>query len=208
MKVAVLIIMATLALAGCKRNAAPYPGLSSSDTPMQLSTQSLTPQAEAGDAQAQYKLGLLYNFQGDRSQAVKWITMAAQQGVPDAQNDLGTMYFNGTGVEKNVGEACKWWKQAADNNSQPALYGAALCLGSGVNGASDPIESYAYLRVCKFLKNCYFWDKRATSTIDAKIAEYESIFKQNPQVEQQANARFTALQTRYAPLISQQFGNQ
>ena len=54
------------------------------------------PLAEAGDPDAQFNLGVMYNNgQGvpqDYKKAMKWYTLAAEQGYADAQNNLGAMY--------------------------------------------------------------------------------------------------------------------
>ena len=47
----------------------------------------------------------MYRIEKDYGEAVKWYTKAAQQGHAFAQNDLGMMYENGEGVEKDYGEA-------------------------------------------------------------------------------------------------------
>jgi uncharacterized protein len=56
-------------------------------------------QAEQGDANAQFKLGLMYyNGEGvpeDDAEAVKWYRKAAEQGLAGAQFNLGVMYAYG-----------------------------------------------------------------------------------------------------------------
>ena len=44
----------------------------------------------------------------DNVEAVKWYRKAADQGLADAQNNLGYMYANGQGVAKDEKEAYKW----------------------------------------------------------------------------------------------------
>ena len=65
----------------------------------------LRPMAEAGNAAAQHKLGVMYrDGQGvpqDYKEAVKWFRLAAEQGHANAQNSLGVMYANGLGVPKD-----------------------------------------------------------------------------------------------------------
>jgi len=55
--------------------------------------------AEAGEAIAQYNLGVLYavgrGVPQDDAEAVRWYRLAAEQGDADAQNNLGFMYANG-----------------------------------------------------------------------------------------------------------------
>ena len=55
------------------------------------------PLAQAGDADAQYKLGVMYaeghGVSADGTQAVYWFRKAAEQGNADAQLYLGVMYM-------------------------------------------------------------------------------------------------------------------
>ena len=55
--------------------------------------------AEAGDAVAQYDLGVMYaNGLGvpeDDAEAMRWYRLAADQGHADAQVNLASMYFTG-----------------------------------------------------------------------------------------------------------------
>jgi hypothetical protein len=75
--------------------------------------------ADAGDAEAQYNLGLMYAKGGgvpkDFTEAVKWHRKAADQGHADAQKSLGNMYYKGEGVPKDGVEASKWSRKAAVN---------------------------------------------------------------------------------------------
>jgi len=84
----------------------------------------LTAKAEAGDASAQYSLGMMYatgegvpqNYQ----QAVYWWQKAAERGKAAAQFDLGVMYANGEGVTQDFVQAHKWWNIASTNGHQKA----------------------------------------------------------------------------------------
>lgn len=73
--------------------------------------------ARQGDAEAQFYLGLCYNYgdgvEKDLSEAVVWFRKAAHQGLAQAQFNLGLCYYNGNGVEKNLSEAVKWFRKAA-----------------------------------------------------------------------------------------------
>ena len=59
-----------------------------------------------GNAKAQYGLGKCYfrgeGLQRNYSAAVVWFRRAAEQGLADAQNDLGVMYADGKGVPKDL----------------------------------------------------------------------------------------------------------
>ncbi len=49
-------------------------------------------------------------------EAVKWFRKSADQGNAAAQNNLGTMYYNGEGVPQNYEEAVTWYRKAADQS--------------------------------------------------------------------------------------------
>jgi len=75
------------------------------------------PLAEAGEARAQYHLGMLSELgQGaarDYSAAAAWYARAAAQGHAAAQNALAILYAEGLGVERDPAEAYKWFALAA-----------------------------------------------------------------------------------------------
>lgn len=87
-------------------------------------------QGEAGNADVQFKLGMMYRdglgVQRDYPESVKWLTLASEQGLADAQFRLGMMYYRGHGVAKDSGQARIWLKRAADQEHDRAL----LVLGS------------------------------------------------------------------------------
>ncbi len=47
-------------------------------------------------------------------QAVSWYQKAAEQGLTIAQNNLGVMYANGTGVAQDNKQAVSWYQKAAE----------------------------------------------------------------------------------------------
>jgi hypothetical protein len=51
-------------------------------------------------------------FQDDK-EAAKWTRKAAEQGVPQAQYNLGWMYAMGSGVPQSDTEAVQWFQKAA-----------------------------------------------------------------------------------------------
>jgi TPR repeat protein len=59
-----------------------------------------------------FKDGIDAYKRGDFKTALKNWTIAAQNGNAYAQNNLGTMYESGIGVELDNVEACKWFKIA------------------------------------------------------------------------------------------------
>lgn len=67
--------------------------------------------------------------------AVKWFTLAAEQGEANAQSNLGVMYAKGEGVPENDKTAVKWYTLAAEQglaNAQSNL-GRLCSLSNGID---------------------------------------------------------------------------
>ncbi len=71
--------------------------------------------AERGHPQAQYNLGLMCarSRGGDPKETIKWHRLAAVDGHDGAQYNLGRIYYFGEGVDRDLGEAAKWYQRAA-----------------------------------------------------------------------------------------------
>jgi TPR repeat protein len=73
--------------------------------------------AEAGDAEAQYRLAFVHGrgvgVKLNHRVAAEWYTSAARQGHAKAQGRLGTYYFYGKGVERDLVRAYTWLGLAA-----------------------------------------------------------------------------------------------
>ena len=69
--------------------------------------------AQAGDAAAQYELGVCYEEGKGTSEndkeAVKWYRLAAEKGYAKAQYNLGVCYELGNGIPEDAEEAVKWY---------------------------------------------------------------------------------------------------
>ena len=65
---------------------------------------------------------------------MKWYRMAADQGLSQAQYNLGVMYDNGQGVAQDYSAAMKWSRMAADQGEPGAQYnlGSMYHHGQGV----------------------------------------------------------------------------
>jgi TPR repeat protein len=81
--------------------------------------------AEAGHAEAQFDLGVLY-AQGlgvprDLTVAASWYLKSAEQGNPEAQFALGQMYSRGWGVPRDEADALRWFQMAnsVDSDGPP-----------------------------------------------------------------------------------------
>jgi Protein kinase domain/Sel1 repeat len=100
--------------------------------------------AEHGDAEAQFRLGLMYlrgqGVQADKSVGFDWVHKAAAQGHAAAQNRLGNAYEDGAiGVHPNLVSASDWYARAAaqGNGFAQASLGKMYLQGRGVFKDAD-----------------------------------------------------------------------
>ena len=104
----------------------------------QTAFQEMKPLAEQGDADAQYKLGVLYDKgQGiaqNYTQALYWYNKAAEQGDASAQYNLAQMYRMGQGVPPNNAKTLYWYQKAAEQGHANAQYnlGGMYAMGKGI----------------------------------------------------------------------------
>ena len=85
----------------------------------------LVANAKAGNARAQMLVADCYlngtnGVKKNYKEAVKWYRLAAEQGVAEAQFNLGVCYYFGEGVAKNKATAIRWWKKAAAQGNSDA----------------------------------------------------------------------------------------
>lgn len=111
-----------------------YSSFSVADWFTSSETKELITKADAGDKYAQFKVGLAYDS-GDGApsssdKAKKYYRMAAEQGLAEAQNSLGSIYQ----AEKNYAEAKTWYERAFAQNHPMATnsLGYLYDLGLGV----------------------------------------------------------------------------
>jgi len=82
------------------------------------SSQLLSPLADAGNADAQYRMAIMMQnglgMTENEMQAFKYMREAAQSGHALAQHGLGFMYLEGECVDKNPSKAVEWFTKAAE----------------------------------------------------------------------------------------------
>lgn len=106
--------------------------------------------ANADDALAQTRLGDRYRTgdeftERDYVEALRWYRVAAEQGDPNAQDNLGSMYLNGIGVPKDYAEAAKWYRKAAEQGLAVAQFNLALRYLHGNGVEQDDGEAALWL---------------------------------------------------------------
>lgn len=107
-----------------------------------------SPAAENADAEAQYRLGLMYKFgwgtDRDLKAAANWLRRAANQQHPEAQAELGVLYKLGRGVNEDAAEAALWFRRAADAGVGIAQLNLARAYKDGSGVPKDLAEAYAW----------------------------------------------------------------
>ena len=79
--------------------------------------------------------------------ALEWLTEAAEAGLVHAQYELGQIYRDGRGVEKDALLAAAWLTRAAEQGSDAASYAlGALLLTGGEGLAKDILSALNWLR--------------------------------------------------------------
>lgn len=101
-----------------------------------------------GQAEAQYKLGLMYDngthVPQNFVEAAAWYRRAAEQGHAPSQYNLGVAYSRGEGVAKDPVRAVAWYRRAAQQGLAAAQHnlGFMYAVGSGVPRSS--VLAYAW----------------------------------------------------------------
>ncbi|MAO57488.1 MAG: hypothetical protein CMM61_17575 [Rhodospirillaceae bacterium] len=138
------------------------------------------PLAEAGDPEAQFRVGRLYDVgEGtppDGKQAVYWYGKAHGQGNRKATYNLGQIYYSGRIVTKNESSAAKYFQIAAESGHVDAQvnFGVFNLLGKGLK--QDLIEGYRWLLIAK-------------SRGDQEVGEAVEFFRKYLTEDQVAKAR-------------------
>ncbi len=126
-----------------------------------------------GLKEAQYDLAVLY-FYGkgvpvDRKRTAELIKPLADKMMPEAEELLAVMYYNGVGVERNIDEAWKYFQKGIVLENPEALLYGGLCL---VNSGSVDAE--------KAQKIVKYWTKaaelgNATAMLDLGLLYHDGI---------------------------------
>lgn len=78
------------------------------------------------------------NVPGGEEEAFKWYRMAADAGLTAAKVSLGTMYYEGRGVQKNMEKAYEMYSSASEDGDPDASFLKARMEISGAGTDCDP----------------------------------------------------------------------
>ena len=106
--------------------------------------------AEQGNANAQFKLMLLYyNGQGHPrapDKAAQWASRAAEQGHQEAQVFLGALYEDGEGVPQNYAYAVHWYGKAVAKGHPVAQHNLSILYFNGLGVPQDKCQAVYWSR--------------------------------------------------------------
>jgi TPR repeat protein len=106
--------------------------------------------ADLGDADAVFKLGVLYSgvpsapghLPPDFVQSMLWLHRAADHGNSDAMAFIGASYIKGEdGLTAARGEAIRWLRKASELGNAPAMYSLGMVLDRGPGTPADKAEA-------------------------------------------------------------------
>ena len=77
---------------------------------------------------------------------MKWYLRAAEQGLPEAQNNVGLMYVGGLGAPRNDAEAVRWYRLSAEQELPNAQFNLAAMYEAGFGVNQDFNEAVRWYR--------------------------------------------------------------
>ena len=98
--------------------------------------------ADAGSAEGEHRLGLIYangeaGLERDETRAAQLFEKAAEKGHRRAQLNIGTLYWRGQGVPRDLIQARAWLEKAAADGNVHAIY----ALGRAMSESAPPASS-------------------------------------------------------------------
>lgn len=109
--------------------------------------------ALAGSAEAQFELGLIFEYgrgvEQDDAQAAYWYKQSADQDFPDSLYRLAVFSDNGWGQPVNKERAFKLYKSAAEKGHTLAQHDVAMMYYQGSGVRQDVVQAYKWLKIAE-----------------------------------------------------------
>jgi len=111
--------------------------------------ETFAPLAEAGDGEAQFYLGSMYEgglgVAPNAAIALDWFRKSAENDVAQAEYHLGLLYEIGETVERDYARAAEWYLRAAEQGYAPAQNNLGSLYLRGLGVEADPAEAYFWI---------------------------------------------------------------
>jgi hypothetical protein len=110
--------------------------------------------AKGGDIMAAAELGEMYQYGREGApinhrKAQQWYRLAAAAGDAGGQNGLGSLFFNGDGVEQNFGEAFKYFELSANQGHPMGQANLSLMYFKGRGTGLNKRRAYFWALLAK-----------------------------------------------------------
>jgi TPR repeat protein len=99
-----------------------------------------------GNDRLTFNLAQTYVGIGDFASALDLFKKGADQGYGPSKDALGTMYWNGWGVQTNLNEAISWFAKAAESGNAAAEYHLGLRYWNGQGVSQDQAQAVSWYR--------------------------------------------------------------
>lgn len=114
--------------------------------------------AEAGDADAQFRLGnsLLQDptqSVQNSTNAIRWLQLSAENGNTEAMIVLGRLSRSGVGLLQNYDQASKWIQTAAARGNPVGMLELGRLYRDGVGLDKDPVLAYVWFNRASAARN-------------------------------------------------------
>lgn len=103
--------------------------------------------AQVHAQQENFEAGLAAKDRGHYATAIRAWRPLAEQGIAEAQNNLGHMYEEGLGVSQDYTEAMRWYRLAANSELPQAQYNIGLLYYFGYGVSQNPREALRWFRL-------------------------------------------------------------
>lgn len=118
--------------------------------PAEIGGEKLRSEATAGNADAQYEVGVRFaegrGVAKDLQKAAMWLERSAKQGLPPAQYRYGRLAEKGEGMQKDVATARRYYEQAATAGNVQAMHNLGVLYADGAFGQPDLAAAMNWFR--------------------------------------------------------------
>ncbi len=104
----------------------------------------LLAKANAGDADAEFRIAMSYAKQGSQKESHRWYLIAAQNGNVIAMTIVAADYEFGRNVTRNDGLAFNWYRKAADKGNLVAISNIGDMYERGVGVQKDLTQAMTW----------------------------------------------------------------
>ena len=112
---------------------------------------------------------------GDFATALRLLRPLAENGNPDAQINLGNMYFDGNGVPQDNAESVKWYLLAADQGSADAQIALGFLYEYGEAVPQDYVQAHKWFDLAG---SRLYRDTLAAKMTPSQIAEAQKLARE------------------------------